>query len=68
MDMALLPAAIFLFYGFCQIAPFGADLHFAAFCCIFAVQIRIGPATGPYFCVLKGVPLFGRLFFLSPKL
>ena len=67
MDMALLPAAIFLFYGFCHSASSGADLLFAAFCCIFAVQMKIRASVGPFFRVLKAVPLFGRLFFLSPK-
>ena len=38
MDMALLPAAIFLFYGFCHFASSGADLLFAAFCCIFPLK------------------------------
>ena len=67
MDMALLPAAIFLFYGFCHFASSGADLLFAAFCCIFAVEMKIRASVGPFFRVLKAVPLFGRLFFLSPK-
>ena len=64
---ALLPAAIFLFYGFCHSASSGADLLFAAFCCIFAVQMKKRASVGPFFRVLKAVPLFGRLFFLSPK-
>ena len=63
----LLPAAIFLFYGFCHSASSGADLLFAAFCCIFAVQMKKRASVGPFFRVLKAVPLFGRLFFLSPK-
>ena len=67
MDMALLPAAIFLFYGFCHFASSGADLLFAAFCCIFAVQMKIRASVGPFFRVLKALPRFGRLFFLSPK-
>ena len=67
MDMALLPAAIFLFYGFCHFASSGADLLFAAFCCIFAVEMKIRASVGPFFRVLKALPRFGRLFFLSPK-
>ena len=49
MDMALLPAAIFLFYGFCHSASSGADLLFAAFCCIFAMQMKIRASVGPFF-------------------
>ena len=67
MDMALLPAAIFLFYGFGHAMLAGADLLFAAFCCIFAVQIKKRASTGPFFRVLKALPRFGRPFFLSPK-
>ena len=67
MDMPLLPAAIFLFYGFCHFASSGADLLFAAFCCIFAVEMKIRASVGPFFRVLKALPRFGRLFFLSPK-
>ena len=67
MDMALLPAAIFLFYGFGHAMLTGADLLFATFCCIFALQIRIRASTGPFFRTIKGVTRLGRLFFLSPK-
>ena len=49
MDMALLPAAIFLFYGFGHAILAGADLLFAAFCCIFAVQMKIRASVGPFF-------------------
>ena len=49
MDMALLPAAIFLFYGFGHAMLAGADLLFAAFCCIFAVQMKIRASVGPFF-------------------
>ena len=67
MDMALLPAAIFLFYGFGHAMLAGADLLFATFCCIFALQKRIRASTGPFFRVLKALPRLGRPFFLSPK-
>ena len=67
MDMALLPAAIFLFYGFGHAMLAEADLLFAVFCCIFAMQIRIGTSTGPFFRTLQAVIQFGRQVFLSPK-
>lgn len=62
-----LARAIFLFYGFGHAMLAGADLLFAAFCCIFAVQMKIRASVGPFFRVLKALPRFGRLFFLSPK-